>query len=283
MKPPISLTLKLQNWLPLNEQHWSDLNLLTSLVQRSLAARHKGSILGGLWPILYQISLIGIYTFVFGVVLKAHNNIDIVGVPKGNLTFAMWLCTGLFPWYIFAHGLSGSSISVIQQANLVKKVVFPLYLLPLVPIFSAIIEYSSGVLLLMVLVSLWMQKIHFTLLLLPLIWIPQLLFTVGLGYLMAGLSVFLRDIPQVIPLVLNFWIHISAIFFPLSMVPEPIRPWMFWLNPMAIIIKIQRDLILGGIVSQPTEWGLIYLVSGLVFVGGLWCYRKLSPAFADVL
>jgi lipopolysaccharide transport system permease protein len=281
MKRSFSTTLKLRNWLPLSEQHWSDLNLLKSLVQRSLAARHKGSVLGSLWPILNQLALILIYTFVFGVVLKAHANI--VGLPEGKLTFAVWFYTGYLAWITFAHGLTGSCMSVIQQSNLVKKVVFPLYLLPLVPICAAFVESSSGFVLLLVFVTLWIQKIHLTLLLLPLIWIPQLLLMAGLGYLTAGLTVFLRDIPQTLPLILNFWFHLSAIVYPITMVPEQFRPWMFWLNPMAIIIQIQRDLILSGVVSHQAEWAVTFVLSGLVFLGGLWCYRKLSPAFADVL
>ncbi|NET31317.1 MAG: ABC transporter permease, partial [Cyanothece sp. SIO1E1] len=169
------------------------------------------------------------------------------------------------------------------QPNLVKKVVFPLALLPLVPTFSAFIESTFGLISLIVFVGFLTQKIYATLWLLPLIWIPQILLTAGLGYLAAGLTVFLRDIPQTLGVLLNLWFYATPIIYPASLIPDKLRDWIFWLNPMAAIAEIYRDLLLVGEVTHWREWGVALGSSMAVFIGGLWCYRKLRPAFADVL
>ncbi len=258
------------------------LNLLATLVRRDLEAQYKGSILGNLWPLLNQLSQLLIYTYVFSIVLKVKLNL--AGFPENSdITFGVWLFAGLLPWSAFTSGLIKSGVSVVGQPNLVKKVVFPLGLLPLVPILTAFIESSLGLGALIVIVAVSSQKLNATLYLLPLVWIPQLLLTAGLGYLTAGLTVFLRDIPQTLGVILNFWFYLTPIVYPASVIPEQWRGVIFWLNPMAAISEIYRDLILLGEVKHWGEWGVATLISAAVFCGGLMVYRRLRPAFADVL
>jgi lipopolysaccharide transport system permease protein len=272
----------IKRWLPLDDAQWGKLNLLKTLVQRDLEARYKGSILGKLWPLLNQVSQLLIYTYVFGVVLQLR--LSIVGLPEDNsFVFGLWLFAGLLPWLAFSGGLSQAATSVISQSNLVKKVVFPLALLPLVPILSAFIESSFGLMALITFVVLATQKLHPTLLLLPLVWLPQLCLTAGLGFLTAGLSVFLRDIPQTLGVVLNLWFYATPLIYPANMIPQPFQSWVFWLNPMAAIGELYRDMILTGTVTHWNEWAVATIVSILILLGGFWCYRKLRPAFADVL
>lgn len=267
--------------LPIDSSHKASLDLLKTLVQRDLEARYKGSILGNLWPILNQLSQLLVYTYVFSIVLQVK--LSLKGLPPNSFTFGLWLFAGLVPWIAFTGGLSQAATSVISQPNLVKRVVFPLTLLPLVPIFSTFIESSLGLIMLIGFVVLTTQVIHSTLWLLPLIWVPQLLFTAGLGYLTAGLTVFLRDIPQTIGVALNLWFYITPIIYPASVIPEQWRSWVFWLNPMASIAEVYRDLILVGSVAHWLEWGIVWAVGVVTFFAGLLLYRRLRPAFADVL
>ena len=258
------------------------LNLLATLVRRDLEAQYKGSILGNLWPLLNQLSQLLIYTYVFSIVLKVKLNL--AGFPENSdITFGVWLFAGLLPWSAFTSGLIKSGVSVVGQPNLVKKVVFPLGLLPLVPILTAFIESSLGLAALIAIVAVSSQKLNATLFLLPLVWIPQLLLTAGLGYLTAGLTVFLRDIPQTLGVILNFWFYLTPIVYPASVIPEQWRGVIFWLNPMAAISELYRDLILLGEVKHWGEWGVATLISAAIFWGGLMVYRRLRPAFADVL
>jgi len=283
MRGVVRKASRLRQWLSVNnEQWWVKFDLLRTLVRRDLEARYKGSVLGNLWPLVNQLSQLLIYTYVFSIVLKVK--LSLKGLPADdNLTFGLWLFAGLVPWIAFTGGLNQATGSVIGQPNLVKKVVFPLALLPLVPILSMFIESAFGLMALIVLVAVTSQTLHTTLGLLPLVWLPQLLFTAGLGYLAAGLTVFLRDIPQTLGVVLNLWFYLTPIVYPASLIPEKWRVWVFWLNPMAAIAEVYRDFVLVGEVKHWGEWGVASLVSILVFSGGLFVYQRLRPAFADVL
>jgi lipopolysaccharide transport system permease protein len=272
---------KLKNRLPVNELWWAKFDLLRALVRRDLEARYKGSILGNLWPLLNQLSQLLIYTYVFSIVLKVK--LSLKGVPENNFTFGLWLFAGLLPWIAFSSGLIQAANSVVAQTNLVKKVVFPLALLPLVPTLSTFIESSFGLMALIFFVAVSTHALHLTLALLPLIWLTQLLLTAGLGYLMAGLTVFLRDIPQTLGVILNIWLYLTPILYPATAIPETWRNWVFWLNPMTAIAEVYRDLVLVGEVKHWGEWGVASVISAIVFCIGFSVYKRLRPAFADVL
>ena len=272
---------RVRRWLPLSEQWWAKFDLLRALVRRDLEARYKGSVLGNFWPLLNQLSQLLIYTYVFSIVLDVR--LSLKGLPENDATFGLWLFAGLLPWIAFTGGLNQAASSVLTQPNLVKKVVFPLALLPLVPILSAFIESSFGLMALIVLVAVSSQTLHTTLALLPLVWLPQLLLTAGLGYLAAGFTVFLRDIPQTLGVVLNLLFYLTPIVYPAAIIPEEFREWVFWLNPIAAIAEVYRDLVLIGEIRHWGEWGLASAVSLVVFWIGFWCYQRLRPAFADVL
>ncbi|MEH2177362.1 ABC transporter permease [Nostoc sp.] len=268
--------------LPIDEQLWVKFDLLRTLVRRDLEARYKGSVLGNLWPLLNQLSQLLIYTYVFSTVLKVKLT-TLKGLPANDFTFGLWLFAGLLPWIAFSSGLMQSSNSVLGQPNLVKKVVFPLALLPLVPVLSTFIESSFGLMALIFFVAINAHTLHTTLALLPLIWLTQLLLTVGLGYLAAGLTVFLRDIPQSLGVILNIWFYATPLVYPASAIPEQWRSLVFWLNPMAAIAEVYRDLVLVGEVKHWGEWGVASAMAAIIFCFGFLVYKHLRPAFADVL
>ena len=268
--------------LPPLKGQWFKLELLLLLVQRDLSARYKGSILGNLWPLFNQLSQLIIYTYVFSVVLQVK--LSLPGQQKDNpLTFGLWMFAGLVPWLALSTGLAAACISITSQPNLVKKVVFPLALVPLVPIGVAFLESTFGLMLLLVFIALLLGKVHLTLLLLPLVWGVQLLLTAGLAYWGAGLTVFLRDIPQIVAMGLNLWFYATPIIYPVDLVPEAFTRWVVWLNPMTAIAEVYRDMILIGKVTHWLELSAALAISTVIFISGVWVYRKLRPAFADVL
>ncbi len=281
MRGVVQKASRLKRWLPVKEHRWAQFNLLRTLVRRDLEIRYKGSVLGNLWPLVNQLSQLLIYTYVFSIVLNVKLNLK--GLPPNDFTFGLWLFAGLLPWLAFTGGLIPAAASVMGQPNLVKKVVFPLGLLPLVPVLTAFIESAFGLIALIVLVAIVSHTLKNTLALLPIVWLPQLLLTAGLAYFVAGLTVFLRDIPQSLAVILNLWFYVTPIIYPASAIPEGWRVWIFWLNPMTAIAEVYRDLILVGKLVHWRELGVTYLVSLLVFYGGLTLYRRLRPAFADVL
>ncbi|NEQ45151.1 MAG: ABC transporter permease [Leptolyngbya sp. SIOISBB] len=272
----------LQAVLPLKDEQWAALALLGMLVQRDLTVRYKGSVLGNLWPVVHQLSMLLIYTYVFSIVLQVKLELK-GGSSDSSLMFGLWLFAGLLPWLVFNGGLQQAASAVVRQPNLVKKVVFPLSLLPLVPVFSGFLENTFGLMILIAFVAFFQQTLHLTLLLLPLVWLPLLLLTTGLGYGAASLSVFVRDIPQTLVVVLNLWFYATPVIYPVSMIPDPLQQWVFWLNPVAAIAEMYRDIILIGEVTHWGEWAIATVLSSVIFGLGFGLYRKLKIAFADVL
>ena len=265
----------------LRDDQSKHLGLLHALVVRDLESRYKGSNLGNFWTIAHQISQIFIYTYVFSVILKVKLNL--LGVTSNSFTFGLWLYAGLLPWTAMTNSLVQSSMVLVTQPNLVKKVVFPLNLLPLVPVLSAFLESCAGFCLLVLMLIVMNQVIHPTLLLMPLIWIPQLLMTIGLSYVMAGLTVFIRDFAQSLLIFLNMLFYLTPIVYPLSAVPLEWRDWILWLNPAAVVVEIYRELVIVGHVTHWREW-LVTAVFGVVaYLFGRWIYGRLRPGFSDVL
>ncbi len=283
MKGVVRIPSMVNSWLTMINTYWLvNINLLLTLVRRDLEARYKGSILGNFWPLLNQLSQLLIYTYVFSIILKVKLNLE--GLPEeSRLTFGLWLFAGLIPWLAFTNGLTQASGCVIRQPNLVKKVVFPLSLLPLVPTLAAFIESTFGLIALTGMVCISSGVIHQTLWLLPIVCLPQLLLTAGLGYFTAGLTVFLRDIPQTLGVILNLWFYFTPIVYPASVIPEQWRSWVFWCNPLTAIAEVYRDLVLVGEIKHWAELGIASVISLIIFCFGFWVYKKLRPAFADVL
>src|SRR5437588_6475229 len=257
------------------------LDLLGMLLIRDLDARYKGSLLGKLWPLVTQACQIAIYTYVFGVILRVRANIE--GLPNTNLAFGIWLFAGLLPWLAFTGGLMQATSSVIGHPNLVKKVVFPMSLLPIVPVLSSLVETSFGLLPLLALFALVTHHIHPTVLLLPFVWMVQILFTLGFAYIVAGLTVYVRDVPQTMGIILNIWFYLTPIVYPRSLIPGRFRSIVFSINPMVAFVDAYRGLILAGRFDQWDEFARTTIFSIFVFTVGFSLYRRLQPAFADVL
>jgi lipopolysaccharide transport system permease protein len=272
---------EVRKWMPLTERQLAQFDLLRTLVRRDLEGRYKGSVLGNLWPLVNQLSQLLIYTYVFSIVLNAK--LSLVGVPESNFTYGLWLFAGILPWISFTGGLIQAASSVISQPNLVKKVVFPLALLPLVPVLSTFVESAFGLIALIFFVALTTHTLQPTLALLPFIWLTQLCLTSGLAYLTASLTVFLRDIPQSLGVILNLWFYITPIVYPVTAIPANLRGLVFWLNPIATISEVYRDIILVGEIKHWSEWGITSTISAMLFFLGFKVYRRLRSAFSDVL
>lgn len=273
----------LGDWLPIQPEHLRKLELLINLVQRQLTAQYKGSVFGNLWPLLQQVAFILIYTYVFSVVLQVKLGDRGIPMENSKVGFGLWLFAGFLPWSVVTGGLNKACRAVISQKDLVQKVIFPIELLPLVPVLVAFIESTVGSIALIVMLTLLTQTIYPTFLLLPLVWIPLLLFTAGLGYFVAGLTVFLRDVPQTLTVILRLWFYATPILYPATLIPVSVRPWMLYLNPVAAIVGMHRDIILVGEINHWLEWSVATAISALLFAGGFYCYEKLRPAFADVI
>lgn len=263
-------------WRPLWELP-RRLDLILSLTRRELAERYKGSVLGILWAILTPIVMIVIFTIIFAGIFKARFNAN-----DSHWDYALYLFCGLLPWNAFQEALSLSANAVVNRANLVKRVVFPLETLPVSQTLAAIANQMFGTVALLLGILLIRRQLHLTTLYVPLLLIPQLLLTLGGAWLLASLGVFIRDIVQGLSLVLMAWMYLTPIIYPETIVPEAYRPFIN-ANPLTPLIRSYRRVLLDG--AAPDWGGLAYFLAFalIVFVFGYWWFARTRRNFADVV
>ena len=258
---------------------WKYRDLIRQLTWREVAGRYKGSFIGLGWSFVQPLMMLCIYTFVFSVIFKSRWG---TGPDEGNASFAIALFMGMITFSIFSEVANSSPTLVIRNVNYVKKVVFPLEILPFVTFLTALINavFSLCVLFLGILVI--QHSICWTALLLPFVWIPVMLFSLGCGYFFASIGVFIRDLGFTINIITTMLFFLTPIFYPISAIPEKLR-FVFCLNPIAIFVEDSRRVVLWG---QMPDWpwffgGLVF--SLLVFVFGFVWFVKSKKAFADVI
>lgn len=263
-------------WQPLWELP-ARADLIFSFAKRDLLGRYKGSALGIAWAVLTPIVMIAIFTFIFAGIFGAR-----FGINDSHWDYALYLFCGLLPWSMFQETVQQSSNTIVANANLVKRVVFPLETLPAAQAFAAVGNQLFATIALLIATIVIRQNLHLTALWLPVLLIPQLLFALGAAWLIASLGVFLRDIAQGITLLLMAWMYLTPIIYPESIVPERFR-WFIGINPFTALIRSYRRIFLDGLAP---DWrGLLYfaLVALVVFVFGYWWFARTRKNFADVI
>ena len=257
---------------------WRNRSLVTALIRREVTARYRGSVMGILWSFLNPIFMLTVYTFVFSVVLNTRWG----GGSDSKTEFALILFAGLIIFNLFAECINRAPGLILANTNYVKKVVFPLEMLPWIALGSALFNalISASVWLAAYLILFGLP--HPTVLLLPLIFLPFLLFVMGITWALASLGVYLRDVSQFIGLVTTAMMFLSPIFYPLSAIPEAYRT-LILLNPLSTVIEQTRDVLYWGNVPNMTTWFYCLLASILVAWSGFAWFQKTRKGFADVL
>lgn len=271
-----SQTARRAVWRPLWELP-GRFDLIMSLARRELVARYKGSVLGIVWAVVTPVVMIAIFTFIFAGIFNAR-----FGAQGTAWDYALYLFCGFLPWTMFQDTLQQSSTTIVNHANLVKRVVFPLETLPVALALSSLGNQMFGTLALVVATVIVQQELHATILWLPALLIPQLIFTLGAAWLVASLGVFLRDLAQGITLILMAWMYLTPIIYPESIVPERFRPFIN-ANPFTALVRSYRRVFLEG---APPDWtALVYFtaIAVVLFVFGYWWFAKTRRNFADVI
>lgn len=254
------------------------LHLFRAFLTRDLANRYRSSALGWAWYILNPLFLLSVFTLVFSTIFGMRWG----GGESGKLLFALNVFAGLLVNSFFAESWQRAAQSVLGQPALVKKVSFPLYLLPMVVSFSALAHCVLGLAVLLAIVPFVMDVPVVQLLYAALALPPMLLLSIGVGWLLAGLTVYLRDLAQVLALALTAMMFLAPVFYPMSQVPEHLQVWLL-LNPITVPAESLRVAFLGG-TAFPVEWLLGYWAGALLLFGiGALVFRFLARGFADVL
>lgn len=274
--------------------------LLTDLVKRDLRARYVASSMGFFWSVLFPLVNLFVYMFVFAFVLSSRWRPDMPGQET-----ALVMLAGIVVWQAFAETLSRSTNTLVENQNLIQKVVFPSEVLPIYLASSALINMLIGILITLAAVG-WFAWVappapipvpegvvsvarhktlgfSLSLLSLPVLVIAQAIFTLGYSYFLATLNLFARDVYHLIGVALTVWMFMTPIFYPPEFVVNAGMGWVLQINPMYWLIDSYREVLLYGLWPKPLVLSVFLAVAVAVFVLGSWFFMRQKPRFPDLL
>ncbi|HYP06236.1 MAG TPA: ABC transporter permease [Bryobacteraceae bacterium] len=256
---------------------WRNRNLIASMTRRDVMQRYRGSAGDVLWTILHPVLLMATYFFVFGIVLESR-----FGADQSRTAFAFYFLAGMLPWLGMSDAIGRSPNGILENRVLVKKVVFPVEILPVTQVISALVTqaFATGVFVLALLLI--RQHVPAAIVWLPLLVIPQLLFTLGLTWFLSATGVYLRDIGQMIGFFLTLWFFLTPICYPEAKLPAGAAE-ILTKNPVYVLVRGYRAIFLEGHAPPLAALAKLWVVAAVVFLGGHAWFYKLRRSFADVI
>lgn len=249
--------------------------VLGQLIKRDVLLRYRGAYFGLLWIFLNPIIMLGIFVFVFGHVFQMRWPQDVGSVP-----YPLHLYSGLIAFNIFGEAVSRSPAAVRGYPSYVKKIIFPVELLPIVPLGSALIHAMFNSMILFLALA-WVGELHASQWLFPLLLLPLFLFSVGLAWFFAAWGVFIKDMTQIVPVFVQMMLFLSPVFYPAQAVPESVR-FLYSMNPVGVVIENIRAALAGSDIA----WGMWMMaagISGLAAISGYIVFQYSRDEFADAL
>ena len=257
---------------------WRNRELIKASAKREVLGRYRGSFLGLLWSFFNPLFMLAVFTFVFSVIFQAR-----WGGGSGSKTeFALVLFAGLLVFNLFAECINRAPGLILSNTNYVKKVVFPLEILPFVGLLSALFHTLISLGVWLIAYAIFFGVPYLTVLYLPLVLVPFCLFLMGLSWALASLGVFLRDVSQFIGVMTTALMFLSPIFYPATAFPEDYR-YILYLNPLTTVVEQARDVLFWGKTPDFLMLGVYWVVTlGFAWLGFAW-FQKTRKGFADVL
>jgi lipopolysaccharide transport system permease protein len=258
---------------------WRNRGLIARLTRREVVGRYRGSVLGLAWSFFHPLLMLAVYTFVFSVVFESRWG------PEGEAgkgQFAVVLFVGMIVHGLFAEVVNRAPLLILSNPGYVKKVVFPLEILPVVATGAALFHSLASLAVLLAAFALFNGFLRWTAIFMPLVLLPLLMVTLGIAWTMASLGVFLRDAGQAIGIVTVVMLFLSPVFYPVAALPEAFRPWLL-ANPLTFIIEQAREVLIWGRLPDFAGLGLYGLAAIAIAWAGYACFQKARRGFADVL
>jgi len=265
--------------IALSRSFWRNRQLILQMTRREVVGRYKGSLFGLAWSFFNPLFMLAVYTFVFSVIFKSHWG---TGDAESKTQYALVLFVGLIVHGLFAEVLTRAPTLVLSNVNYVKKVVFPLEILPIIAMGAAIFHAMVSMIVLISAFALFNGFVYPTALFLPIILLPFIVLTMGLAWLFASLGVFLRDVSQSIGMMMTILFFLSPVIYPVTSVPEKLRPWL-QVNPLTFAIEQTRDIVIWGKFPDWSGFGLYSSIAICVAWGGFGWFQKTRKGFSDVL
>lgn len=252
--------------------------LVFQLARRDIQVRYRGTQLGWLWAFVSPLLMLGVYTLAFKYIFKVRWP----GAAEGPVDFALHLFAGLLIFQAAAECWGRAPRLIVEQPHLVKKVVFPLALLPWAPVLNVLFHAGMSMLLLLAVALLWGMAPHWQWAFLPLLLLPLGVLLWGGSLLLASLGVFMRDLPQVVTLGLGLLQFLSPVFYPVSALPPVVQSLLGW-NPLTVFIEQVRALVFAGAFPSPVLWAQSMVGSLLLAWVAYAFFKRVRGGFADVL
>lgn len=247
--------------------------LLFSWTKRELKLRYKQSLLGGMWAILQPLILMLLFALVFSIFVR---------LPTDGIPYPIFAYTALLPWTYFATSLSFGAPSLVSNMNLVTKIYFPREIIPLASIGAALVDFIVASVVLVLLMLYYQVPFHVTLLWVPILILIQTIFIIGVSLFASILNAFYRDVRFVVPLALQVWMYATPIIYPLSSVPDWLRPF-YLLNPMAGLVDSYRRVILKGLQPDPAALGIAIVMALVMILVGYFYFKRSEGVLPDVI
>lgn len=265
--------------LLLGKSLWRNRHLIMQMTKREVLGRYKGSIMGMAWSLLNPVFMLTVYTFVFSVVFKARWGTE---GDESRTQFAVVLFVGMIVHGLLAEVLNRAPGLILSNVNYVKKVVFPLEILPVISMGAALFHSAISLGVLLAAFLLFNGYLHWTAIFIPIILAPLVILTLGLAWILASLGVFLRDVGQTIGIITMVMMFLAPVFYPVTAIPEEIRPWIM-ANPLTFIIEQAREVLIWGRLPDWSGLGF-YTASAIAtaWAGYAW-FQKTRKGFADVI
>lgn len=249
------------------------------MTKRDVIGRYRGSIMGLFWSFINPVLLLGMYTLVFSVVFKARWGST---EADSRTQFAVLLFIGMIIHSLFAETLIRAPSLIIANASYVKKIVFPLEILPVVAMGASLFHAFVSLLVLAGALVIIDGSLPWEAVFMPLVLLPLIVLSLGAAWILASLGVYLRDVAQPIGMAMTILLFASPVFYPISALPASVQPWLI-LNPLTFIIEQSRAVLIQG--QLPSVFGLLlYLLISLAFA---WCgyawFQKTRKGFANVI
>jgi ABC-type polysaccharide/polyol phosphate export permease len=251
------------------------LNLLVYFLKKDIKAKYAGSGLGILWTVLMPIIQILLFWFVFSTIMRARPYADT------QIPYIHFLLSSFFFWLAFSEGIIRSATSIIENAEMVKKVVFPNIILPVTVTIASYMHHMVGFIIFIIVFSIMTSFSPITFLILPVLFL-QLLFSLGLGMLLSALLPYLRDVGQILGPAMQAIFFLSPIIYSIEAVPEQLKI-IFYLNPMTYFASSYHQIILMKSIPPLTYIAVILILSTATFFFGRYAFKKLRNGFSDIL
>lgn len=280
-EPPPTVVIKATHGLSALQLRavWEYRELLYFLVWRDVKVRYKQTALGVLWVVLQPVLSTLVFTVIFGILLS---------VPSNGLPYPIFAYAGLLPWQYFASSLTRTSTNLVDNANLITKVYFPRLTIPLSGVISSLVDFAVGLIMLGVLMLFYRVPLTPAVLLLPLFLLLAMVTALGFGLWLSALNVRYRDIKQLIPFIVQIWMYLTPVIWPVTIIPEQYRS-LLALNPMTGVVSGFRWALLGdasAVTGMQAPAGL-FALSVVIAVGalitGLFFFRSTERTFADII